>query len=91
LHRWATFLGSGFRATLDALAPSEREAIRRQNLAFIRESTVEAVEANVVYAVARRQPWSPHQSRAFSHFAPPRRPALTPHPGGTMTRDDRPI
>jgi ubiquinone/menaquinone biosynthesis C-methylase UbiE len=53
---WSAVLGSGYRGTVDALDAVDRESVRRQNLAFIREADIQAVEANVVYAVATRQP-----------------------------------
>jgi ubiquinone/menaquinone biosynthesis C-methylase UbiE len=53
---WPAVLGSGYRGTVDALDAADREYVRRQNLAFIREAEIRAVEANVVYAVATRQP-----------------------------------
>ena len=49
---WAAVLGSGYRGTLEQLAPAEREQVRAANLAFIRANGVAAVEANVLYATA---------------------------------------
>lgn len=51
---WSMVLGSGYRGTVDQLAADDRERVRRENLAFIREAGIEAVEANVVYATATK-------------------------------------
>lgn len=50
---WAAVLGSGYRGTIDQLDPAQRERVREANLAFVRDSGLTAVEANVVYAIAR--------------------------------------
>src|SRR5262245_43487589 len=46
--RWAAVLGSGYRGTVEQLEPAEREQVRNANLAYIRDSGVTAVEANVI-------------------------------------------
>jgi ubiquinone/menaquinone biosynthesis C-methylase UbiE len=51
---WAAVKGSGYRGTIEQLVDSARERVRDMNLAFIRDAGVEAVEANVVYAHARK-------------------------------------
>ena len=51
---WALVLGSGYRGTLEQLAPAEREHVRATCNAFLRRERVRAVEAGVVYAVARK-------------------------------------
>jgi ubiquinone/menaquinone biosynthesis C-methylase UbiE len=51
---WAAVMGSGYRGTVEQLGSAAREQVRDKNLAFIRDARVEAVEANVVYAVARK-------------------------------------
>jgi SAM-dependent methyltransferase len=51
---WAAVLGSGYRGTFDQLDASAREYVRAKNLAYIRDSGIRSVEANVVYAVATR-------------------------------------
>ena len=51
---WAAVLGSGYRGTVDKLSPVDRDAVRAANLEFIRTSRLAGVEANVVYAVARK-------------------------------------
>jgi ubiquinone/menaquinone biosynthesis C-methylase UbiE len=49
---WAMVLGSGYRGTVEQLAPPDRDRVRVKNLEFIQRNDVRAVEANVVYAVA---------------------------------------
>jgi ubiquinone/menaquinone biosynthesis C-methylase UbiE len=51
---WAAVLGTGYRGTVDQLDAAARERVRAANLAFIRESGIDAVEANVVFAIARK-------------------------------------
>lgn len=54
---WAAVLGSGYRGTFDALDADAREHVREANLAYVRDSRIRSVEANVVYAVATK--WDP--------------------------------
>jgi len=51
---WAAMLGSGTRGTIDQLSAPDLEGVRRTNLNYIKESGVASVEANVVYAMARK-------------------------------------
>jgi hypothetical protein len=51
---WAAVLGTGYRGTLDQLDAADRKRVRAANLGYIRESGTSAVEANVVYAIARK-------------------------------------
>jgi ubiquinone/menaquinone biosynthesis C-methylase UbiE len=51
---WAAVLGSGYRGTVDQLDAAARERVRAANFEFIRNSGTTSVEANVVYAVARK-------------------------------------
>ncbi|HKR21515.1 MAG TPA: class I SAM-dependent methyltransferase [Pyrinomonadaceae bacterium] len=51
---WAMVLGSGYRGTVDQLSANEQEQVRTENLEFIRRNGVQSVEANVIYAQARR-------------------------------------
>ena len=43
------------RATVDQLEPAVAERLRDDNLAWIRSHHVTSVEANVIYAVARKR------------------------------------
>jgi ubiquinone/menaquinone biosynthesis C-methylase UbiE len=49
---WPMVMGSGYRGTIDQLAPEEREHVRQENLDFFRLNSVRSLEANVVYATA---------------------------------------
>lgn len=49
---WMMLMGSGYRGTIDQLDTAAFERVREGNMAFIRQSGLAAVEANVVYAVA---------------------------------------
>ncbi|HEX7331534.1 MAG TPA: hypothetical protein VF290_08535 [Pyrinomonadaceae bacterium] len=49
---WSMIMGSGYRGTVDQLAPETREQVRQENLDFIENAGVRSVEANVVYATA---------------------------------------
>ena len=50
---WSAVMGSGYRGTIDMLDEEQRARVRHYNDAFIVESAIREVEANVVYAVAR--------------------------------------
>jgi SAM-dependent methyltransferase len=52
---WAGVLGSGLRGTLDQLDDDARGRVRARNAEYIRRSGVREVEANVVYAIARKR------------------------------------
>lgn len=51
---WAAVAGSGYRGTIDQLSASERERVRTENLAFIRNEGIRSVEANVIYASGKK-------------------------------------
>jgi SAM-dependent methyltransferase len=51
---WNTALGSGLRATVDALDEPDREHVRRTTRAFVADEGIADVEVNVVYASARK-------------------------------------
>jgi ubiquinone/menaquinone biosynthesis C-methylase UbiE len=51
---WAAVLGSGYRGTVDQLDAAARERVQDANVAYIRNSGITSVEANVVYAVAEK-------------------------------------
>jgi len=48
-------MGSGYRGTVEQLSLGDREHVRRANLDFIERTSLRALEANVVYAVALRR------------------------------------
>ena len=49
---WAAVLGSGYRGTFEQLDARARDHVHAENLRFIREGGIVAVQANVVHAVA---------------------------------------
>jgi ubiquinone/menaquinone biosynthesis C-methylase UbiE len=51
---WAIVLGSGYRWTLEQLDGDTRERIRTRTLTRLTDDRVRSVEANVIYATARR-------------------------------------
>jgi ubiquinone/menaquinone biosynthesis C-methylase UbiE len=51
---WDVVLGSGYRATVDALSPAQRELVRERLLAVLREREVTTVRTDVVFGTARR-------------------------------------
>lgn len=51
---WSAVMGSGYRGTIEQLDDSMRVRVRDKNLSFVRDSGIEEVEANVVYALARK-------------------------------------
>ena len=51
---WAAVLGSGYRGTVDQLDAAARDHVRAANTAYILRSGLREVEANVVYALARK-------------------------------------
>jgi ubiquinone/menaquinone biosynthesis C-methylase UbiE len=46
---WPMVLGTGYRGTIEQLDPGSRDRVRDDCLRFIRETSVTAVETNVVY------------------------------------------
>jgi ubiquinone/menaquinone biosynthesis C-methylase UbiE len=51
---WTAVIGSGFRGTIDQLSAEDRERVRAENFEGIRRHGISAIEANVVYAIARK-------------------------------------
>ena len=49
---WAMVMGSGYRGTVEQLVPADRKRVRRENLDFIRRTSLRFLESNVVYATA---------------------------------------
>ena len=52
---WAAVLGSGYRGTFEQLDAAARQRVRAANFEYIRASGTTSVEANVMYAVARKE------------------------------------
>ena len=51
---WAAVQGTGYRGTVEQLAAPDFERVRADNLEYVRRSGINAVEVNVVYAVAAK-------------------------------------
>jgi ubiquinone/menaquinone biosynthesis C-methylase UbiE len=51
---WTLAMGSGYRGTLDQLAPGELQRVKQANLAELEKRSVSGIAANVIYAVARK-------------------------------------
>jgi hypothetical protein len=51
---WDVVLGSGYRATVDALSPDRRDRLRERLLAGLRSDGVTSLRTDVVYATAER-------------------------------------
>jgi len=51
---WQIVLGTGYRATVDALTPEQVDAVRDAVLGELRRRNVRAVTTNVIYSQARR-------------------------------------
>lgn len=49
---WLIVLGSGYRATVDALAPDAAERVRAATLASVRALDIRSITTDVIYAVA---------------------------------------
>jgi SAM-dependent methyltransferase len=49
---WTVAQGSGYRDTLDQLAPEARERVRQATVAALQADDVRAIEVNVIYAIA---------------------------------------
>jgi len=52
---WHIVLGSGFRATADALSPAQQAQVRDRVVAELRSRGTTAITTNVVYGTARKQ------------------------------------
>lgn len=51
---WALVMGTGYRGTVEQLTPAARDRVRDDNLRYLADEHIVAVETNVVYAVARK-------------------------------------
>jgi len=51
---WAMIMGSGYRGTIEQMDQDAIDTVRQANFAFIKNSQIESVQANVVYAVAEK-------------------------------------
>jgi hypothetical protein len=51
---WDVVLGSGYRATVDALSPAQQAQVRDRVRAGLRSRSVTAITTNVVYGTATK-------------------------------------
>jgi SAM-dependent methyltransferase len=51
---WTIVLGSGYRSTVDALSPPNRERVRTASIDGVRQADIRQIRTDVVYATARR-------------------------------------
>jgi ubiquinone/menaquinone biosynthesis C-methylase UbiE len=51
---WTIVLGSGYRWTVEALAPSKRERVRTATIEAVRQQKLREIRADVIYSTARR-------------------------------------
>jgi ubiquinone/menaquinone biosynthesis C-methylase UbiE len=51
---WTIILGSGYRSTVDALSPSDRERVRVATVEGVAQRKIREIRADVIYAKARR-------------------------------------
>ena len=51
---WDIVLGSGYRATIDALSQEQQDLVRRRVLGKLRSDGIESVRTDVVFSTARR-------------------------------------
>jgi len=76
LHRpeefWDIVMGSGYRATVEALAPDQRTVLRSRLDSELHARGVTSLTTDVVFATARRS--SPDGGVRGGHSAPPGRP-----------------
>jgi ubiquinone/menaquinone biosynthesis C-methylase UbiE len=51
---WSAVLGSGYRGTVIQLDAAARDRVRDANIEYIRQSGIDSVEANALYAIAEK-------------------------------------
>jgi len=51
---WDVVLGSGYRATVDALSPEQRDRVRERLLSALRSDAVTSLRTDVVFGTAER-------------------------------------
>ena len=51
---WEIVLGSGYRATIDALSPGQQDQVRRRLLQRLRSAKITALRTNVVFGTAQQ-------------------------------------
>ena len=51
---WDIILGSGYRATVDALSPGQRDLVRRRVLCELRSGGITSLRTDVIFSTAQR-------------------------------------
>jgi hypothetical protein len=51
---WTIVLGTGYRSTVDALSPINRERVRTASIEGVRRGDIRQIRTDVVYGTARR-------------------------------------
>ena len=51
---WDIVLGSGYRATIDALSRNQRDQVRQRLLAQLRSRNITAMRTDVIFGTAKR-------------------------------------
>ena len=51
---WTMLLGSGYRGTIEQMEPEMVRHVRQTNFAFIANAQIQEVQANVIYAIAKK-------------------------------------
>ena len=51
---WTIVLGTGYRSTVDALSPTNRERVKTASIDEVRRADIRQIRTDVVYAIARR-------------------------------------
>jgi SAM-dependent methyltransferase len=51
---WTIMLGSGYRSTVEALSPANREKVKTASIEGVRQARIHQLRTDVVYAMARR-------------------------------------
>ncbi len=51
---WTMCLGGGYRGTIDQLDSAAKKRVRQTNLQFLQAHQIEALEVDVLYAIAQK-------------------------------------
>ena len=51
---WSLVMGSGYRGTIDQLTDEARQRVREDNLRYLSSEGITAIQANVIYSIARK-------------------------------------
>jgi hypothetical protein len=50
---WTMVMGGGIRGTIDQLDSETKERVQAKNLEFLRTNNIQALDSDVLYAIAR--------------------------------------